>query len=1103
MLSIDRAHTIFSLSLLVPLVAAVSLNFSSFDRETKVTCSPHQKGICLQGDALLNQGLQLTKNHLHTSIASSVGRAVYSQPVRIWDSATGQTTDFRTQFSFIIYDVDPHNPSGDGFAFFLSSYPSVIPNNSADGFLGLFPNSSHGGGHGKMVAVEFDSYPNADLDSNPAAHIGINVNSIRSVVELTLEGGIRKRTMAEACVEYSAKTQALSVTLSYVDASMEGNSSLSHVLDLREVLPEYASIGFSAATGTLVETHTILSWSFDSTLHVKLSVSIHITVMAGAMVVGAVLAWLLMGDWRKTIASKVENFGRYVALPSRKKNEKSNHKDINIDAKHANKRGEGGITEGSGREPAASGTFWSSDMWARTRKSKAVGSDAGTLKQGRGSDVEAPRPMDLSGQWSSKEIPYHALMLATNNFSEEMMLGKGGFGPVYRGFLSDIDLDVAIKKLSEGSEQGVSEYMAEVKIMTQLRHRNLVKLIGWCQEHGELMLVYEFMPNGSLDSHLFKENRLLEWSLRYKIVLGLANALAYLHDECEPYVLHRDIKSSNILLDSKFNAKLADFGLARAFNLDMSSLRVSHPAGTRGYWAPEYALMLKASRRSDVYSFGVVVLEIACGKKAIQMTQGEDGKSTAMLLVEWVWDLYGRGTILDAKDERLSGKFDLLQMERLLVTGLWCAHPDDRQRPSIRQACNALLYPETTPLPALPDKMPPWALPLDRAQMQTAQLSPAASISSTLYTSDAPMSSPPHPQIIRYGYNRDSNTSPLPRLFRKLKRRVSAQLPRWLIKRKKATSFEVLLDSESRTDTGLKEFSYEELVLATDNFSLMLGRRASGSVYRGQLASGMDVAVKKFTDHGQSIKECMTEVMTLSDLVHKNLVKVIGWCLEHGQYLLVYEYMAQGTLDEHLFGDLADSSAIPWEVRYKVVLDLASVLCYLHNDCDQCVLHRDIKPAHLFLDGEFNMKLGGFAFARETGHGLSLPNTGIAGTFGYTAPEYCQSGKYTTASDVYSFGVVALEIACGRRSLQPGSGTHGYGFLMQWVWQCYSNVDLLRASDEKLGGKFDSREMERLLVVGIWCTHYDAARRPRMAKVLRVLQFEAEPPALVHADVFI
>ncbi|GLT98039.1 hypothetical protein SLE2022_155660 [Rubroshorea leprosula] len=297
-----------------------------------------------------------------------------------------------------------------------------------------------------------------------------------------------------------------------------------------------------------------------------------------------------------------------------------------------------------------------------------------------------------------RKFSYDELAKATKNFADEEKLGEGGFGAVYKGFLRDSGTDVAVKRVSRGSKQGIKEYESEVKIISRLRHKNLVKLIGWCHEK-ELLLAYEFMPNGSLDSHLFKGRSLLQWNLRYKIVQGLASALLYLHEEGDFCVLHRDIKTSNIMLDVAFNAKLGDFGLARLADHEKGS-RTTLLAGTMGYMAPECHRTGKASKESDIYSFGVVALEIACGRRSIEPRYEEDRAS----LVAWVWQAYGNQRLLDVVDDKLSEAFDVKEIECLLITGLWCVHPVPSMRPSIKQAIQVLNFEAT--LPNLPREMP-------------------------------------------------------------------------------------------------------------------------------------------------------------------------------------------------------------------------------------------------------------------------------------------------------------------------------------------------------------------------------------------------------------
>lgn len=602
-------------------VESVSFNFSSF--------MPNQYLINFTGDAFSSSGvLQLTKNQLDGPITSSVGRASFDQPVKLWDRGTKEITDFTTHFSFVMKAVDSAR-FGDGLSFFIAPFESEIPKNSTGGFLGLFSSeTAFNTSKNQIVAVEFDSFMN---EWDPSSdHVGINVNSIESVKNVSWKSSIKNGSTANAWISYNSTTKNLSVFLTYADnPSFNRNSTLWHVIDLREVLPELVRIGFSAATGQWIEIHNILSWSFNSNLETstkksKVGLGVGLSVGFGSLICAVGLLWFTF--WRRR---KGQNGGK----------ENSTGFDASIDDE---------------------------------------------FERGTG----------------PKRFTYRELSHATNSFAEEGKLGEGGFGGVYKGFLGNPNLEVAVKRVSKGSKQGKKEYIAEVRIISRLRHRNLVQLIGWCHEQGELLLVYEYMPNGSLDSHLFGNNRvLLNWEVRYKVALGLASALLYLHEEWEQCVVHRDIKSSNVMLDSNFNAKLGDFGLARMVDHELGS-QTTVLAGTMGYLAPECITTGKSSKESDVYSFGVVALEITCGRRPVEVREEPD----KVRLIEWVWNLYGMGKVLEAADERLNMEFDERQIECLMTIGLWCCHPDHTMRPSIRQVINVLNF--EAPLPRLPSKLP-------------------------------------------------------------------------------------------------------------------------------------------------------------------------------------------------------------------------------------------------------------------------------------------------------------------------------------------------------------------------------------------------------------
>nr|XP_029143753.1 probable LRR receptor-like serine/threonine-protein kinase At1g06840 isoform X2 [Arachis hypogaea] len=272
---------------------------------------------------------------------------------------------------------------------------------------------------------------------------------------------------------------------------------------------------------------------------------------------------------------------------------------------------------------------------------------------------------------------FEELAAATNNFSESSQVGRGGYGKVYKGILAD-GTAVAIKRAQEGSLQGEREFLTEIQLLSRLHHRNLVSLIGYCDEEGEQMLVYEYMPNGTLRDHLSPYSRTpLNFTMRMKIALGSAKGLLYLHTEADPPIFHRDVKASNILLDSKFNAKVADFGLSRLAPVpDVEGVVPGHVStvvkGTPGYLDPEYFLTRKLTDKSDVYSLGVVFLEIATGRAPIS-----HGKN----IIRQVTSDYQSGGLVAVMDERL-GPCPSECVQPFLTLALKCCEdvPDDRPK---------------------------------------------------------------------------------------------------------------------------------------------------------------------------------------------------------------------------------------------------------------------------------------------------------------------------------------------------------------------------------------------------------------------------------------
>ncbi|KAL9237790.1 hypothetical protein vseg_012296 [Gypsophila vaccaria] len=289
-----------------------------------------------------------------------------------------------------------------------------------------------------------------------------------------------------------------------------------------------------------------------------------------------------------------------------------------------------------------------------------------------------------------KKIKLMDLKTATGNFNTKNELGRGRYGVVYKGFLDGIE--VAVRRITYRLREKQT-LISKVASIGSIHHKNLVRLIGWCHEHDELILVYEYMPNRSLAYYIRKNNAVvLTWERRHNIICGVAQALDYLHNECSKRVLHRDIKPCNIMIDSKFNACLRDYGLARMFQRSHSTIEI---AGTPGYMAPEIFHTGRATSETDVYAFGVLALVVACGKKAVFEINNDEYRNN---IVDWVWELYSLDLIDDAVDPNLKGKFRKGQAECMLLLGLACCHPNPYMRPSMRIALQVLMGKAFPPL---------------------------------------------------------------------------------------------------------------------------------------------------------------------------------------------------------------------------------------------------------------------------------------------------------------------------------------------------------------------------------------------------------------------
>ncbi|RLN35442.1 cysteine-rich receptor-like protein kinase 15 [Panicum miliaceum] len=288
-----------------------------------------------------------------------------------------------------------------------------------------------------------------------------------------------------------------------------------------------------------------------------------------------------------------------------------------------------------------------------------------------------------------------SLQVATNNFDESNKLGQGGFGAVYKGDLSG--QEVAVKRLSKGSGQGLEELRNELVLVAKLHHKNLVRLEGFCLEEGEKLLVYEYMPNKSLDTILFdpEEKRRLDWRKRFNIIEGVARGLQYLHEDSQKKIVHRDMKASNVLLDADMNPKIGDFGLARLFGQDQTRDVTNRIVGTFGYMSPEYVMRGQYSTKSDVFSFGILVIEIVTGQRNTGQyfyDQNED-------IISIVWRHWSEGTIAEMVDDSLGRNYSEAEVLKCVNIGLLCLQQNPMDRPAMSDVVVMLDGDATSSLP--------------------------------------------------------------------------------------------------------------------------------------------------------------------------------------------------------------------------------------------------------------------------------------------------------------------------------------------------------------------------------------------------------------------
>ncbi|KAG9456848.1 hypothetical protein H6P81_001356 [Aristolochia fimbriata] len=571
-----------------------------------------------------------------------LGHAFYPEPLHFKYNSTrsADVLSFSTTFVFSLRPKYP-NLGGHGLAFLFSS-TAHLKGAQINQYLGLPNMTSNANFNNHILAVEFDMVQNLELGDINDNHVGIDMNSLISNVSQPAAYISGNRSNNNQTIDFKSGVSVQA----WVEYSSKEKLLNVTISPFREPRPSLPLISFPVDLSTV----------FDEYMNVGFSASTGLLAAEHN-----VLGWSfrLNGPAQELDPSELPSL-------SPPKSNIVNSKGFAL-----------GIAL-AGTAFVLLGILASYQILQR-------------LKNGDEDQLE-----DWEVEYGARRYDYSELSAATRGFGDKNLVGSGGFGSVYRGVIPSTGLEAAIKRISHDSRQGMKEFVAEIISVGRLRHRNLVQLHGWCRRRDELLLVYDYVPNGSLDKLLFNPKKLLTWDQRFKILKGVAQALLYLHEECDQRVVHRDIKSSNILIDADLNAKLGDFGLARIYEHDIHP-QTTHIVGTLGYLAPELTRTGKATTNTDVFSYGALALEVACGRRPIE----PQSNAFELVLVDWIKELYRRGEVMKAVDPRLD-RYDREEMELILNLGLLCSHPLPCYRPSMRRVVQFLLGDATLP-PLPPD----------------------------------------------------------------------------------------------------------------------------------------------------------------------------------------------------------------------------------------------------------------------------------------------------------------------------------------------------------------------------------------------------------------
>ncbi|PSS34955.1 Lectin-receptor kinase [Actinidia chinensis var. chinensis] len=555
------------------------------------------------------------------------GHAFYPNPIPFKTSPNTSVSSFSTSFVFGIIS-EFQKLSGHGIVFVVAPTPA-LPGALASQYLGLFNETSNDDPNNHVIGVELDTIQSTEFGDINNNHVGIDINSLDSVDAHPVGYFSDENGQFQNLSLISGK--AMQVWVEYDGVKKQINVTI-------------ALVGVNKPKKPILSLPRDLSPFMNQEMYVGFSSS-----------TGSVLTshYILGWSFRLNGEAKELDLSSLPKLPRIGPKKTSRFLTIGVPA----------ISVVSALV-LISGMFF---YLKRKRKFAEV--------------LE-----DWELDYGPHRFKYKELYIATKGFKDKELLGAGGFGRVYRGILPSSKIEIAVKRVSHESRQGMREFVAEIVSIGRLRHRNIVQLLGYCRRKGELLLVYDYMPNGSLDKFLYDQpDFTLNWRQRLRVIKGVASGLFYLHEEWEQVVVHRDVKASNVLLDGELNGRLGDFGLARLYDHGTDP-QTTHVVGTVGYLAPEHTRTGRATTSTDVYAFGAFLLEVGCGRRPIDPRAPTED----FILVDWVFSLWSKGEILLAVDHNLGCDFVAEEVELVLKLGLLCSHSEPMARPSMRQVVRYL-----------------------------------------------------------------------------------------------------------------------------------------------------------------------------------------------------------------------------------------------------------------------------------------------------------------------------------------------------------------------------------------------------------------------------